>query len=668
MILSESKAETMRNNKSYTLIRILQMSISTPLSAESLIQEATDVRNFIEVDDDNLDILIKLHRQKNKIHHIEFSIEQNRIRGEELSKQCNKIMRGMEMLAFNFLFYGYLIGKVDMNSVYKFMDACINPNFNLTNGTRDDVKLVMEHINELQSIILKFSDDILNNNVNVPFEPKRTSEFIVYLKEQKNMLKKEIKKKREIIEKEENTKIDFEEYSLTINEFEIDNMHEEFVKWMLNEIGNDIPEGIDENIELKCLINTIARRLAIIVQLHESIKSMKKSLVSRDQLNYTYCEPQDLDNSVFFTNVKETCNFFKLTYQSIQEQINLIPICLNALDGCKNKLNTMITNSKKLTRELENQISNVKKKTLDKKQQIENLRSVVQSFINEIKLKNPLPVIPSLPQDNYYILLQRILTQKLCDVRNDQHLTQEIQNQLSIIQQIVELRNNAVQLSTEQNQLINSIAEKDRSILTMVMDYCKAEQEISLQTQELNYIQEYEDSLKDLLNSLEMCDLENWCETLDTIGKSLLTITDSQKEIISKLSKYKETSSMEEEASKKQKEIEDLSSQNYKLSYEIGKAKIELDEAFVEKYILEKKTEYYQENFPDYVNTENKEQVEQFKTLITCPICKLHRRDVILSTCGHPLCHECIQRNTNHQCPICSVPYTDLNVKNFIIQ
>ena len=212
MILSESKAETMRNNKSYTLIRILQMSISTPLSAESLIQEATDVRNFIEVDDDNLDILIKLHRQKNKIHHIEFSIEQNRIRGEELSKQCNQIMRGMEMLAFNFLFYGYLIGKVDMNSVYKFMDACINPNFNLTNGTRDDVKLVMEHINELQSIILKFSDDILNNNVNVPFEPKRTSEFIVYLKEQKNMLKKEIKKKREIIEKEENTKIDFEEY------------------------------------------------------------------------------------------------------------------------------------------------------------------------------------------------------------------------------------------------------------------------------------------------------------------------------------------------------------------------------------------------------------------------------------------------------------------------
>ena len=70
---------------------------------------------------------------------------------------------------------------------------------------------------------------------------------------------------------------------------------------------------------------------------------------------------------------------------------------------------------------------------------------------------------------------------------------------------------------------------------------------------------------------------------------------------------------------------------------------------------------------PDYIDKNDEESMKRFKQMVICPICSQNRRDSILTSCGHPICRACLQKSEG-VCPICSVPFTEDNIKPFFMQ
>ena len=53
---------------------------------------------------------------------------------------------------------------------------------------------------------------------------------------------------------------------------------------------------------------------------------------------------------------------------------------------------------------------------------------------------------------------------------------------------------------------------------------------------------------------------------------------------------------------------------------------------------------------------------------ITCVICMVNQRNVVIRTCGHiVLCKECVSKISPKKCPICRITFSDNDIINGII-
>ncbi len=69
-----------------------------------------------------------------------------------------------------------------------------------------------------------------------------------------------------------------------------------------------------------------------------------------------------------------------------------------------------------------------------------------------------------------------------------------------------------------------------------------------------------------------------------------------------------------------------------------------------------------------YLNEEDEDidtkDLDQYKTMMKCPVCLGNIKDVRLSPCGHMMCKSCIKGYTTrgeHKCPICKRDFTSFD-------
>jgi rRNA maturation protein Nop10 len=92
----------------------------------------------------------RLIKIQNRIKHMEFNIDQNRKRGEALSRDCYALSQSTELLAFDFIFSSYLMGNCPSQEVYGFLNQCIHPGYDLSSSNPADFAKAAEHIQFLQ--------------------------------------------------------------------------------------------------------------------------------------------------------------------------------------------------------------------------------------------------------------------------------------------------------------------------------------------------------------------------------------------------------------------------------------------------------------------------------------------------------------------------------------
>ncbi|OHT12206.1 hypothetical protein TRFO_18114 [Tritrichomonas foetus] len=617
--------------------------------------------------------LIKLN---NQIKHMTFNIEQNRRRSESLSKDCYTLLRSTELLAFDFLFSNYLLGDTDSQTIYTFFERCFYPSFNISSSQEIDFKKASDHISYLQDIIKKCAQSLFQKEIKIPNIPKRISEFILYLKNQKMKLEREIKQKNIHHQNSQGNnpnqqkKSDLTELSGTTFEYnedvlDISTLPLSFTKWLSAELKVSLTPD-EESKEIQNLIKDIAFNLAEITQLNESINSLKKSVVDPNQLDIHSCSPESIEKSPFFIGVKNNCHFLMAAFNSMKSQETVIPVCFNALEKCREKLLMLTESFKKSISEMQKQIDKMREAILQRQKMGNLLIKDLQPFIDVLLMKKPLPQIPPEPI-KFYNNFENILKNEIKSTKSDSEHSRKLNEQLDMLAELRKVREDLSYLCEENVNLIKQIEEKDSAILKLDMDVCKAEEEIRLHSKELDQISKYEEGLREVLDSLKFNEMGEWCDKLGEIGGAFAYAASNQRKILQDLQNFmNKNENINDQIESKKKEIEELSAQNYSLCIELGKRKLELNSVLEEHFREEQELQSINDYVPNYIDKNNTEEIDQYRKMVTCPICKANRRDSILTSCGHPICRSCVEKASG-KCPICSCKFSDHNIKPFFV-
>lgn len=597
-----------------------------------------------------------------KIKHMEYNIEQNRNRAEQLSTNCNKLLRTTQLLAFDMIFANYLIGGVSPDQIYQFLENCLNPAFNLFFMQPENVQQIQEHINYLHQVINSCTAALQNFEFHGMDIERKTSEFLVYLKDKKYRLKHQLEKQSKTESK--NTQ-EFTEDPITLEKEEIycdQNMIEaQFMAWLTNEFHVQ-SDSLSSSIEFQCLLSNVSRKLASIAVLHDNIREAKE--IISHEIDYKDCDPEALRNSPFFKAVKDQCEFLHHAFESLQSQQVTIPLCYSALENCRHHILEITESSKKWLSEIQRNSTRVQQETNRKTEDAEKLQNELTPFIDSLyhppqfSLKNAL--------EYYEELTNKLKEQRVKNVNNPE-ISRQIESEIRVLNDIKAIRTSIIRLCMEQAEYLASIAAEDQVILGMVMDRRKADEEKSLHDWEMDLISAYDDSMKDVIDPAKLAETEAWVDELGAHGARFAEIAKEQEKIVTQLHKLTHTKKIEADTKAKRKEIEELTTKNYKLNVEQGKLRSELDAALAEEIRARSEADARNEYLPPFVDRNDDQQVARYRAMYICPVCRQNTRDRIIITCGHPVCSKCIE-SSNGKCPICSQEYASSSVKPFFLQ
>ena len=143
-------------------------------------------------EEEEIGLSAEIEKLNNRVHHMEYNIDQNIKRGEELASGCYSLIRSTELLAFDFVFAEYLLANAPATKVFEFLENCIHPKFNLSSGKPDDFEAATKYTFDLQNLIQTTAQTLLTADLKEGSIPKRTSDFVIFLRDQKAHLEQEI--------------------------------------------------------------------------------------------------------------------------------------------------------------------------------------------------------------------------------------------------------------------------------------------------------------------------------------------------------------------------------------------------------------------------------------------------------------------------------------------
>jgi hypothetical protein len=590
---------------------------------------------------------------------MEFNIDQNRKRSESLSHDCYSLFLSTEVLAFDLISTSYLMGQFPAPQFYQFLEQCIRPGYALSTGSEADFAQAAQHVKSLQGVITRCAADLLQPDVRPPDIPRRTSEFVVYLKDQKMRLDKELNRLPPVM-----PDADPLETVAFLDDPNPSDLPAGFSRWLLSELKVGGHPN-DESLELRSLVRSVAHRLAAISHLHASIRRMKQDVLDPDELDHTDCDPADILSSPFVVGLKNACAFLASAYSALQTQQELIPKCCESLGKCRARLADVMSGSRAAVAEIERHIAQMQEALAQRRREADDLKRRLQGYIDILRTK---PNFPALPDISRYEELETKLRKELAEPTRPGVAMEDVTGHIAIVVEIKEKLREINRLYEEKAALIAQIVGKDEAMLAFHMAECRGDEENRMQQREIDLIEKYEEGLKDLLDSLKFSEMGAWCDELGEIGANFAALAKKQEAVIADLRKATHVEGMKAQIEAKRKQIEDLSALNGRLSEEIAREELVLHGLREVEFRARHTPEQFRVSLPPYVNPEDERAVRQYRRKMTCPKCQFNRRDCVLSRCGHTMCRSCLSALSVKKCPICGDSFTDAAVRPFFYQ
>lgn len=615
-----------------------------------------------------------VHKLENKAKHLEIQIEQNRKRGRSICQECFNAMRATEVLAFDFLFTEYLIGTASSSQVYTFVDSCIRPPFNIISGDPRDIDAAADHIRTVQTQIQSSVSTILRSDPKKVEIAKRATEFLQFLRDKKQSLENELQNY------EEETKNPKPQQNPTVipvvfNDFNRSNKNDadyDFEKWILNELKPGVALVDTQTAEIRALFGTCIHRLHAIQELKDQIAQLKSTSSSTQNLKYIDCDPKTIYESPFFVAIKENCAFLGTALSAIHSHQQIIPECKDSIDRCEAYL-------KKLDKKCQNTLNQMKNLTDEKKANIEENKKKVESLTKKLKpyadalqfnevssLENLLTETDKLVSSlEKYLkdLLENLNNETSGDATENENKKSKIDGIIGVLQEVGEYQAKIKDLCIQSFASIRANIKTQNDLLESIFNYYKAVESVQLYQDEVQQLEEYEKSLKEIVKSMHDDDVKTWCRQLSDAYERLVANIQKQEDIYESFEPLVVIDkSGDEEIISKEQEVENLMEENKKLVEEEALLRVESVDAEEELFSLMQQIEA----LGGWSDTEIEERLSN---CAICPICKEKQRNEILMSCGHPLCSECIAKaKSDHICPMCNAPFHDEDVKPFYLQ
>lgn len=572
-----------------------------------------------------------------QIQQLEFNISQNQNRSQDLSKDCYNLLHSTELLAFDLLFSCFLLDEAKHEEVYSFLEECIRPKFVLS-GKEFDFKLANVYVQFLKQVIDKCVGKLEKKSFDEKIEKqKRTSEFLLFLKDQKIRLENEIKRKRG-----NETKRKGKEVENVKEGFENKNMlNFELSEWLSSKLTNELTPS-QEALEIKYLIKCITTRLCKIEKLKDDIKVLK------DNLKILKYDDEKINSSPFFEGVKNSCSFLLSALKLLQSQKALLLQSKDLLSNYHKFISDITQNTQKALESMDDQIEKIEQYEKEKQNEQMELQKEISPYLEQIK---SLKETPNIDYNN---------------LKLDIYVPISLQQNTEFKTQIQIQQNEIYKALIEQNKILGEIRENDNILLLKVQSKCLHELEEQNQKNDEEKFKKYEENIEHLTNHINFTDLNEYQKILHQIYLTLEQLSKNQSFILKEMNEHYKIDELEAKIKNKKEKINELSIMNYRMSLELGRSELELQQVLEEKLHEKQELDFYLNWLPEHIDSHNKDEVEKYHKTVYCPICKANVRDTILTSCGHLICHYCLPKNW--KCPICFADYNKDQIKPFYFQ
>ena len=646
-----------------------------PLPPDDLIRDrSSDFLANMEIPD-KLNYRNLIRKLENKAKHLEIQIEQNRKRGAMICQECFNAMRSTEVLAFDFLFAEFLLGNIPISYIYSFVDSCIKPNFNIVSGDPREIDAAADHVRTVQNHIQSSISSIIKSDPKKVEMAKRANDLVQFLNEKKQNLENEIKRSEDDTKNQRSNQT--QQTVITINfddenmAKDIGNIDPDFENWLLNNLKPGAVSIDEKTSENRTLFGTCVHRIQAINELKEQIAKLKSSTLSVKNLQYIDCDPSTIYSSPFFRAVQENCKFLGTALKAIHEHQQIIPGCISALDNCEFSL-------KDLEKRCQNTVNQMRQNVKDSESMIEQEKAQIAALSEKLK-----PYAEALKFDpsSFDSLLKETeetdqniekTLKNMFDNSPDESVKEKLDAQINLLHELRETRQNVFKLCQTSFTSISNNIKIQNDLFKTIFSYSKAFEYVQLCEKEVQQLREYEKALKDVIDVMKFDEIKEWCNQLNDVTDSIIKAVKTQEEIYESFepliqlgqedaNKEQNDISTSDELAEKEHEVENLMNENSKLVEEETKLLSETADAEEELFKL-------LQEMQALAGWSNPELEAQLSDLVICPFCKERKRSQILTSCGHPLCSDCISMaKEKHKCPICHELFNDENIAPFIL-
>ena len=610
----------------------------------------------------------KIQILENAINSSILFFENNQTASENLCSEYVDMLNSAQFFAFDLLLCEYLCGFVSQLEVEDYIKTLKEININPMIFTQNDIlqnkqifQSLLDQINSrLSRLYVTNPNQIDFNRVHLDVFDKLITQMLKDQAEETKQLQLKFNSKKKTNEKTIKRLFDFDlippfskESISQLN----DSMFEEF------KLENDDPS----NLETRLLLSKASYRLLTIKQLQEQVTSMKSLVINHStKIDSSYCEPQSILNSPFFTSLATQSRFLR---QSLKYQDKEV-LLSNKFNEYLSQINEIYqkyqAQCEKALLDIDNRIAWLQNIHNQRRQAAEKQRNDLTPGIKEV-VEEMNFLIDDKTSNRVDDLLQKVMNMKEPPENHINH--QGWESLMEVMKNEFNPKYNEIEsLYKSVAGQIQTMAFYDSTIFNLTAEANDPPLKHKIVQSEYEILINYEKGLHEVQDSLSSIDYKPLIQSLDKIKINLKQAVDDHKKKLKAIEDNENESDDDENESNDslKQQISQLRAESEQLCQELGEQSAELDLLLEEKFAHKKcsikpKVKQQTSSVDSSLNLALSGSIEKYLQWVMCPQCQTNQRDSIITSCGHVFCRKCLERKRT--CPICGQRFTDQDVK-----
>lgn len=612
----------------------------------------TDIRSNTDSVSDNAKMYTassRIQELKEKIRSTYSSLQKMEATVKSLASTYFSLLQQTQMFTLDLMLCQYLNGLLPLQKITEYIEYTVYETQDLYNFSKESSKHASLLFNSLIGTAKSITATLQSSKIALIPASQINLRFDEYLNRVSELQKEEIAKAQAELK-------EFPAFDLVIQKMLdfpiVEPLSPEqiinFRDYMLKEFN------ITDNMSQSFFsISQAAHRIVTLKQLQEYITISRSLIQNTDPKDPSTYTPFTIRNSPFFKSLSARSAFLRHALSLQERELacvsdfdTLIESCCRAFSMYHEECRSSINDIKQQIISLNNVLDSHQESSFTLQTDVS---PAITSFIKEIQFFDSEEIRSEVSN-----LCSQVIT--TCKPSSNELLTDwnSFENKISS-QFFKEIIDTEI-LYENLYSMISSLAKTDISVLELTAKATENEVYTYYNGQELESLSNLENKLKNVMESLKKVDVSVMIKSMNDICDSVIKAKAKYDQAEQKLnSKFEKNEKSEEKDTVESlnKEIKDLKEESLNLAKVASQKQILISR--IEELTFDKD---HADVRP--INPVQATMLNKYVSRVMCPICKRNRRNVILSTCGHCFCSDCLsQRNA---CPVCNVSFTQNQV------